>query len=125
MTALPAASWTVRIAGLVAFVLGLFIWVAPDASVGIRPLHMLAGILLVAGLWALAAIAVRSGPPALAVVAFAWGLVLPILGLAQASLVVGGSHVVVQVAHLLAGIVAIGLGEALAARTATAGRAAA
>ena len=33
----------------------------------------------------------------------------------QAQLLVGDAHVVVQVVHLLVGIVAIGLGEALAA----------
>ena len=118
MPALPAASWTVRIGGLVAIVLGLFIWIMPSGSAdGIRPLHILVGILIVLGLWTLAALSLRAGgAPALPVIAIAWGVLLPIFGLTQANLLVGSGHVIVQVGHLLVGLISIGLGEALAAR---------
>jgi hypothetical protein len=39
-----------------------------------------------------------------------------LFGLNQATILPGDMHVVVEVAHLLVGIVAIGIGEALGAR---------
>jgi hypothetical protein len=116
MTAQLAAQWTVRIAGLVAILLGILLWIGGGG--GIAPLHMLVGVIVVAGLWALAFLALRSGArPALPAVAFAWGLVVILFGLNQQTILAGDGHVVVQVGHLLVGLVAIGLGEALGART--------
>ncbi len=116
MTAQLAAQWTVRIAGLVAVLLGIFLWIGGGG--GIAPLHMLVGVILVAGLWVLAALALRSGTrPALPAVAFAWGLVVIVFGLNQQTILPGDGHVVVQAAHLVVGLVAIGIGEALGART--------
>jgi hypothetical protein len=115
MTAPVAAQWTVRIAGFIALLLGILIWIGGPA--GISPLHMLVGVILVAGLWTLAVLGLRAGAgPALPLVAFGWGIVTILFGLNQATILPGDGHVVVQVAHLLVGIVAIGIGEALGAR---------
>jgi len=114
MNALTAAGWIVRVTGLALIALGLMIWV--DAVAGLRPIHMLIGIVLVVALAAAAALALRSGAkPILPVVAVAWGLLTIAFGLAQAQILPGDQHLVVQVAHLLVGLVAIGLGEALMA----------
>jgi hypothetical protein len=79
---------------------------------------MLVGVVLVAGLWVLAVLGLRAGPgPGLPAIAFAWGILVVLFGINQASILPGGMHLVVEVAHLLIGIVAIGIGEAFGART--------
>jgi hypothetical protein len=115
MTLLEPARWAVRIAGLVALLLGLLIWTGGGG--GVFPLHMLVGIILVAGLWALAALGVRARTgPMLPAIAVAWGILTVLFGLNQASLLPGETHLVVEVAHLLVGLLAIGIGEAISAR---------
>lgn len=114
MTATVAAQWTVRIAGLAALVLGLIIWAGAPGAV--YPLHMLLGIVLGIGLWVLAFAGWRSGTgPALPLVAVAWTLFMVWFGLNQVS-ILPDDQTVIEIAHLSVGIVAIGIGEALAAR---------
>jgi hypothetical protein len=116
MPAVPAASWAVRVGGLVALVLGLFIWVLPGAAEGVRPLHMVAGLAVAIGLLVLALFSFRGGSPAMPLVAIGWAILLPAFGLTQASLLTGGLHFLVQLAHLAVGVISIGIGEALALR---------
>ena len=113
MTPLELARMTVRTTGLVMLALGLLIWTNVARSV--VPVHMLVGIVLVAALWAEAALALRVGAkPVLPVVALAWGVLTVAFGVTQERIYVLDSHLPVEVAHLVVGIVAIGLGEALA-----------
>lgn len=112
MNALATAGWTVRVVGLVMLVLGLLIWA--NVATGIVAVHTLLGLVLLAALWTTAGLALRAGSkPVLVVVAVAWGLLMVAFGMTQAQVAPGDLHVVVQVAHLLIGLVAIGLGEAL------------
>ncbi|MDA8236950.1 MAG: hypothetical protein M0T75_03540 [Chloroflexi bacterium] len=112
MNALATAGWTVRVVGLVMLVLGLLIWA--NVATGIVAVHTLLGLVLLAALWTTAGLALRAGSkPVLVVVAVAWGLLMVAFGMTQAQIAPGDLHVVVQVAHLLIGLVAIGLGEAL------------
>jgi len=121
MTARLFAQWAVRIAGLVAVLLGILLWVG--SAGGIVPLHLLVGVVLVAGLWTLAALGLMAGTgPALPAIAFGWGILAVVFGLNQETILPGDQHVVVEVAHLLVGLVAIGIGEALGARIARARR---
>jgi hypothetical protein len=114
VNALTAAGWTIRITGLALVVLGLLLWV--DAASGLRSIHILLGLVLVVALVAAAVLALRAGAkPILPAIAIAWAFLTAALGMVQAQLLVGDAHVVVQVIHLLVGIAAIGLGEALAA----------
>ena len=46
----------------------------------------------------------------LVALAAVWGLIVPILGVMQTQLLPGGAHWVIEVIHLLVGLVAIGLG---------------
>ncbi len=110
------ARWSVRICGLALLVLGLAIWTGrADALI---PIHMLVGVALVLALWTLAALAYRAGAPmSTTVLAVAWGILLPALGITQHGLFAGDTHWIVQVVHLLVGLVAIGIGEMLAATT--------
>ncbi len=106
--------WTVRITGLVMIVLGLLIWTG-DFD-GLIPIHMLIGVILVVALWVLCWQAYRLGvAPGLVVGAAVVGLILPVVGIAQQGVLDADSNAIVPVVHLGLGLLAIGLGEALAA----------
>ena len=109
------AQYLVRALGAVMVLLGVLFWTGN--ALMLIPLHMLLGIGLVLTVWSLAAIGVRAGVHlGLVLFALAWGVVVPVLGMTQDSLVVGPAHVVVQILHLLVGVTAIGTGELLARR---------
>jgi hypothetical protein len=114
-TAATVAQMLVRITGLIQIVLGILFWTGN--ALALVPLHLLSGLILVLSLWTLAFIAARSGvQPGFVALVFVWGLLLPVFGLTQAQMLVGGAHWVIQVLHLLVGLAAIGQGEGLAAR---------
>ena len=122
--AITVAQILVRLLGTVMLILGGLFWTGNALS--LIPVHMLVGLVLVVTLWTLAILAAVSRVhPGLVAVAIAWGLLVPILGLTQASLLPGPAHWLIQVLHLLVGLAAIGLAETLArrgkARLATAG----
>ena len=115
MTQFSAARMTVRVVGLAMLILGLVVWTGSAA--GLVPVHMLLGIALVLALWAVAVLALQVGAgPALPAIAIAWGVLVAAFGTTQTQILPGDSlHVVIQVAHLVVGLVAIGLAEALGA----------
>lgn len=111
-TATVVVQMLIRTCGVMLIVLGLLFWLGTARS--LIPIHMLLGITLVLGLWALAGLTARAGvSPGLAGVAAVWGLLVLLLGLDQTSLLPGPMHWLVQVAHLLVGLGAIGLAEVL------------
>lgn len=112
-TAVTVSHMTIRVSGLLLILLGIAIWTGRADQ--FTPLHELLGFVLVLSLWALSFFAARAGVAMRwVVVAVAWGLVAPILGLTQQSLLTGDLHWTIQVLHLLVGLGAIGLGENLA-----------
>lgn len=114
-TVATVAQWLVRVTGLIQIVLGLLFWTGNQLT--LVPVHMLVGLILVLSLWTVAFVAARSGvQPGFVAVAFLWGLVVPILGVEQTQILVGGGHWLVQVLHLLVGLVAIGMAEGLGRR---------
>lgn len=116
---------TVRIArallsllGLILIVLGILFWTG--RTLELVPLHMLLGMLFVVCLWVLAAAALLArSSRGLALVVFLWSLIVPALGAAQLRLMPGSLHWVIQTVHLLVGLIAMGLGHALARRIPT------
>ena len=56
--------------------------------------------------------------PALPIITFVWAFLLPYIGFTQLKMFPGASHVVIQIIHLLLGLCAIGLVEALGAKVA-------
>ncbi len=113
--ATTTAQMLVRISGLIQITLGLLFWTGHLFS--LVPLHIAVGIVLVLSLWTLAGIAARAGvSPGFVVVAFGWGVLLPVFGLTQSQLLVGDSHWIIRVLHLLVGLAAIGQAEGLAVR---------
>jgi hypothetical protein len=114
-TAVNVVQLLVRAVWVIQLVLGLAFWTGN--ATGLVDLHMLLGFLFVLGLWTMAALAARARVrPGLVALAAAWGLVVPVLGLNQQQLLPGSAHWLIEVLHLLVGVVAMGLSEALAAR---------
>lgn len=114
-SAATVAHWTIRVSGLLLILLGIGIWTGRADQV--IPVHELLGFVLVLSLWTLSYFAARAGVATRWVVlAVAWGLVAPILGLTQQNLVTGDWHWTIQILHLLIGLGAIGQGENLARR---------
>ena len=110
---ITALQMGIRAVWLVQLALGLAFWTGN--ALGLVDLHQLLGILLVLALWTQAVLAARAGvEPRLVAVAAVWGLLVPIVGLTQTSLLTGSLHWLVQVIHLLLGIGLIGLAERLA-----------
>jgi hypothetical protein len=114
-TAVTIATMLTRLTGLIQIVLGVLFWTGH--VVGLIPVHILSGTVLVLSLWTLAILAARAGvQPGLVALSLIWGLITIILGLTQSQLLVGPAHWIIQVIHLLVGLGAIGLAEGLAAR---------
>jgi hypothetical protein len=110
-----ALQMAIRVVGVVQLALGVVFWTGN--ALGLVDLHQLLGMLLVLGFWTQAVLAYRAGVPAgLVAVAAVWGLIVPIVGLTQTSLLTGSAHWVIQVIHLLLGIGLLGLAENLATR---------
>jgi hypothetical protein len=103
----------IRVCFVVQLLLGGLFWT--NNARGLIPLHQLVGFILVIAIWVQAGLAARAGVN-LGLVAFAavWALGVPILGLNQTELLPGSAHWVIEVIHLLVGIIAVGLAERLA-----------
>ena len=107
------AQTLVRTLGPLQIGLGLLFWTFN--AMNLIPLHMLIGLLIVLALWVLAALGVRAGVHlGLVSAAFAWGILVIVLGMTQDQLLPGDLHWIVKVTHLAFGIVAIGFAELLA-----------
>jgi hypothetical protein len=109
------AHMTVRITGVLLLILGLLFWTGD--ALGLIPVHMLVGVLLVLALWLLSATASQMGVPiGLVLGAAVLGLLVAVLGFTQDSLLPGGAHWLIQVLHLLLGMAAIGVAEMIGGR---------
>lgn len=112
-TAATAIRILISLTGVTLLVLGVLFWTG--RALGLLPLHMRLGALLVLLLWVDAGLAVRARvAPRLIVATVVWSLVMPVFGVLQMRLLPGSMHWLIQVAHLLVGVIAIGLGHALA-----------
>ncbi len=114
-TTINVTHMLIRITGAIQIILGLAIWLGvADTFI---PVHILSGSILVLSLWILAIASAQMGVDRrFAMVVIVWGLIVLILGLTQTQILPGPSHWVIQVVHLLVGLVAIGQGEGLAFR---------
>lgn len=117
MKVITIAVMILRIGVLVALVMGILFWTGNIQN--LIPIHMLIGILIVLCLWVigLAQGFTKAASLGLALATFILGLALAIVGLYQTRWLLGPSHWIIQVIHLLLGLSAIGLGEMIYART--------
>ena len=101
--------------GIALVVLGILFWTGHALS--LLQLHMTLGGLFVLSLWVLVVVGLLArGTRAFAAVVLIWSLIVPALGVTQLSLMPGSDHWVIQVLHLLVGLIAMGLGHGLARR---------
>ena len=110
-----------RFCFLAALVLGILIWIGTiDDSSPLRSVHIVLGILTVLSLWLLGYMLsrVKGAGLGLTTAALLLGLVVAIWGITQQNILAepNPAHWVVQIVHLLFGLSAIGLGEAIAGR---------
>lgn len=106
-----------RLLGVVQIVVGIAIWIR-GASQGMVAFHAAAGSLFVLALWIIALIALFALPHrAVPLITLVWGGLVLWLGMAQTTLLVGNAHWAIRLIHLLVGIAAMGLAEALGGST--------
>ncbi len=111
-TTTTIATVVIRAAGLVQIVLGILFWTGH--ALGLVQIHMLIGGLFVLAIWTLCVLAARAGVRTSAVlIALAWSLVLPALGMTQMQILPGPGHWVVRVVHLLTAVLAMGQAQRL------------
>jgi len=107
--------WTVRLAGLLALLLGLGLW--KGAWVNLLNLHQGLGLVMSAALICMAVLGFsRRVSPALLGLALLWGLALTVLGYVQQRLLPGQNHWLIEVLHLVLGVGAIVLAELIGSR---------
>jgi hypothetical protein len=102
----------VRLTGVAQVILGLLFWAGLVRN--LVPVHMAIGLTFVIAIWALAALAGRAGVgvPRVAL-AVAWGALVIWFGMVHPRLLPGDLHWIIQVAHLLVGIAAMGMADSL------------
>jgi hypothetical protein len=104
-----------RVAVLATLVLGILFWTGN--AEGLQLVHIVLGFLVVFSLWVLGiAQGLQGGSFRLALATFFVGFLLALVGLFQTRWLPGSSHWVIQVIHLLLGLMAIGLGEMIGGR---------
>ncbi len=104
-----------RLSVLVNLVLGILFWTGNANA--LQLLHIILGFLAVISLFAIGiAQGVRGGSFGLALATFVVGFLLALVGLFQTRWLPGPNHWIIQVIHLLLGLIAIGLGEMIGGR---------
>ena len=103
-----------RLCGSAALLLGLAFWLGYGRS--LTWLHIRLGTAVVALLLVIAGLAWRAGAGVrIVALAVGWSILVWFLGMRQGRILPGSFHWVVEVAHLAVGMIAIALGERLAA----------
>ena len=110
------ASAVLSFAGLLALILGLLIWT--NRALNLVQMHMALGLLAVGALWIIGIGQAFSGNGSwvLAACAVGVGAAMIIIGWTQSALMQGGFHWVIQLIHLLLGLLVIGIGHIGVAR---------
>ena len=110
------ASVVLTLAGLLSLILGLLFWTGTAAN--LISMHMLLGLLTVGALWVIGIGQAFSsgGTWVIAACAVVLGAVTIVIGQYQRSLMVGDFHWVIEVIHLVLGLLTIGMGHMGAAR---------
>ena len=124
MKVMKIAQWVLRIAFLLALIIGLAFWGQPGlpaSNAALKGIHMTLGIIVVLALWTvgLAQGRVKGGSFGLAIGTFVVGLAVAIVGLWQETWKIGastGSIELINTLHLLLGLIAVGFGEMVVAR---------
>lgn len=112
--AVKVAQITARAAGITLLILGIVFWTGH--ALQLIPLHQGIGIVLVLAMLTLAGIGVAAGAGrGIVAIVVVWAIVMPMFGVMQTRIMPGGAHWVIQVLHLVVGVVALRLSEQLGA----------
>ena len=105
------ASVVLSLAGILALISGLLFWTG--TALNLVSMHMLLGFLSVAALWivGIGQAFAKGGSWVIAACTLLVGALTIWVGLYQASLLVGPLHWIIDVIHLMLGILTIGLGH--------------
>src|SRR5437773_9432527 len=105
------ASAVLSLDGLLALILGLLYWTG--TALYLLQMHMLLGFLAVGALWVIGIGQAfsKAGNWVIAACALVVGAVTIAIGVIQSSLMVGEFHWVIQIIHLVLGLLAIGMGD--------------
>ncbi len=104
-----------RVAVLAALILGIIFWTGNAG--GLQIVHIVLGFAVVLSLFVLGiAQGLQGGSFGLALATFVVGFLLALVGLFQTRWLTGSNHWVIQVIHLILGLLAIGLGEMIGGR---------
>jgi hypothetical protein len=120
------AKWVlmlIRLGAGVQVVLGIGFWTGHWAPA--IPAHRTIGVVYVVLLWVLAVVAmIKRANIGLALFAIAWGVAIAALGFTQQQILVGSSHWIIRVVHLVVSLAAMPIAERLARGASTASTAA-
>jgi len=104
----------IGIVGLGALTLGLLFWVA---NIDLLNIHMFLGLIVALTLLVMGFIAICTrGMRLWGIIGIPYAVIVPIFGLTQSGLLVGGLHWLVQTGHLLVGVGAMVLAGMIVAR---------
>ncbi len=113
LRSISVAQYVVLVGGGVQMLLGVMFWAGTAQA--LIPAHIFVGTIVAAALLMLAIQGLRARiPVGLGVLSIVWSLLLPALGALQSRILVGPSHWIVEVIHLLVGITAMGLASFIA-----------
>jgi hypothetical protein len=110
------SSAVLSLAGLLALILGLLFWTG--VALNLMQMHMLLGLLAVGALLVIGIGQAfsKGGSWIIAAGTLVVGAAMIMIGMMQASLMVGEFHWIIQVIHLVLGLLTIGMGHMGAAR---------
>ena len=115
-TPITALRWIIRLAGIVALVMGLAFW--GGTGYALLSAHQGLGYLVSLALVLMAILGLMQRvAPVLPILAIVWAMAVPAIGGMQLKLLPGSAHWVIQVFHLLLGVGAMALSEIIAGRT--------
>jgi hypothetical protein len=114
MTVVRIIQWIAGIAGLGALALGLLFWIA---QIDLLNIHMLLGLTVALALLVLSIVMVATrGMRLLGAIGIVYAFILPVFGLTQSGILIGSTHWLIQVAHLLVGLGALALAGIMGTR---------
>jgi hypothetical protein len=110
------SSVVLSLAGLLALILGVLFWTG--VALNLMQIHMLLGLLAVGALLVIGIGQAfsKGGSWIIAAGTLVVGAAMIMIGMMQASLMVGEFHWIIQVIHLVLGLLTIGMGHMGAAR---------
>ncbi len=110
------SKWVLRVSAILALILGIIIWVNSGSADSLINIHLPLGILVTLSLIVLGVAygTAKGGNWGFASLAIVWGIIVFAVGASQLGM--NDPNVLYKILHLLIGLLAIGIGEMVAAR---------